>query len=265
MEQTTETIQTSTSTELVPVTVANNLPSVIVCLSPMTLQEAQTLTRAATDMKVESDHALTVSNGIFSQVDKLAKKIAAGRLEITRPIDALKKSIIEAEEAATGPLLKAKAELGQRMITYRDAAEKAREEEERKVRAEAEEKARIERARLEAERQEIIRKQKEEAAEAEAMFGSDAPPPPPPPPPVAVVPVMEYIPAGTAIPKSAARTTTRRRIVVVDLDKVPVVLAGVRLLVLDEKAAEKLLKAGVEIPGLKLEEYSTIGSSGGRA
>ena len=253
------------------IVVKNTLPAEIVAISPEIMAEALELVKKSGELTVSNAEEMTVANGVFKQIDQLVKKVSSGRLEITRPIDALKKSIIEAEETAVVPLKDAKKSLGEKIVTCQKELQRIADEAAAKAKAEAEEKARIERERLEKERQEQIKKQQEDyeaeckkkAAEAE-MFGESEPviPPPPPPPPVPVVPVVvEDLPSAN-IPKAAARTTERKRLVIVDPNVIPLEIGGVRLLVPDEKAITGLLKAGVAVPGCKLESYSTIGASG---
>lgn len=257
--------------KLMPIVVANTLPAEILALSQQTLAEVAELTKAAREIDVKDAGSLEVGNTIFRQVDQLAKAISAGRLEVTRPIDALKKAIIAAEEKATEPLLEAKADLGKRIIACQKELERQRLEAEQAAREEAERKAAEERQRLEAERQakiaqqEAERKAAEDAARAEAaMFGEDQEaavaklPPVEVITPVVVVPIVELPPAANPLPKSAVRTTRRQKLVIDDVDLIPTVLANVRLLIPDEKTIEKLMKAGVEVPGVRLVDIETI-------
>lgn len=263
--------------KLMPIVVANTLPAEIMALSQQTLAEVAELTKAAREIEVKDVASLEVGNTIFRQVDQLAKAISAGRLEVTRPIDALKKAIIAAEEKATEPLLEAKSDLGKRIITCQKELERQRLEAEQKAREEAEMKAAEERQRLEAERQakiaqqETERKAAEDAARAEAaMFGEDPEavvaklPPVEVIPPVVVIPIVELPSAVNPLPRAAVRTTRRQRLVIDNPELVPTMMANVRLLVPDEKSIEKLMKAGVEVPGCRLVDIESIASAGGR-
>lgn len=260
-----------TTTLTLPVVVPNTLPAEIVALSPELLAEAGRLVGEAMAMTPSDAASLDRANDLFRKVDKLAKTIADGRLEVTRPIDALKKKIIAAEEQATKPLAEAKTALGARITACARELQRQREEIERKAREEAEAKARAERERLEAERQAKIKADREEherqtkAAEEEArLFGTEAEEiaPPAPPPPVVVVPEVVLPPEAQLPIKSAARTTTRQKLVIDEPKLIPVELGGVRLLVPDEKAITAMLKAGVQIPGCRLEAVTSIGATG---
>lgn len=257
-----------------PIVVKNTLPAEIAVLSPEIMAEVAGLIEQSNSLVVNNIETMETANEVFKKIDGLAKSISSNRLEITRPIDALKKAIIAAEEQATEPLLNAKKDLGAKIISCQKELQRIREEEERKARAEAEAKAKAERERLEAERQAIIKKQNEDRAKAEAeakeqaaLFGEDQVELPPvvEPPPVIVVPVVaDPIFSAPSIPKSAARTTTRQKLVIFDETLIPLCHAGVILRVPDEKVIEKLLKAGVNVPGCRLESVETVGSAGGR-
>lgn len=254
------------------VTVRNTLPAEIVAISPEAIVEVNALVKSASVLKVVDATSLEQANELYRCIDRLAKEIAGNRLDITRPIDSLKKAIISAEEQATSPLLEAKKDLGLRMVRCQNELRKAREEAERVAREEAEKKAAEERARLEAERQVVIAKQKadQEAAEAKAreeaeLLGIEAEPvvAPQPPPPVVVVPIV-IEPTVPEAPKAAVRVSTRQKVEECDASLLPIVVAGVIVRVPDLKAIEKLLKAGIQVPGYRLTSVEGIGLAGGR-
>ncbi len=89
----------------------------------------------------------------------------------------------------------------------------------------------------------------------------EAPPAPSEPPPVVVVPVVERLPVA-ALGKSAVRSSTRQRLVIDNPTIIPREIAGAVLMVPDEKAIEKLLRAGVFVSGCRLETYEVIGMNG---
>ncbi len=256
------------------VAVRNTLPSEIVAVAPEVMAEAIHLAQIAKDIEVKDAESLEAGNATFTEVRNLLKKIEDRRREITRPIDALKAAIIEAERKATMPLTDAKESLGLKIVTCQRELQRVREEAERIAREEAEKKAAEERARLEAERQAKIKADQEEferkkkAAEDEAaLFGTEAEriAPPTEHPPVVVVP--EVIPPGVdipAVPKAAARVTKRAKVEVINLKQIPFEVGGVCLWELNEKVALQLLKAGVQIPGLRLAESESIVAAGGR-
>jgi hypothetical protein len=257
------------------VIVANTLPAQIVALSNESLEQAAGLVEKSAAIVVTHDQcSIDAASAVYREMDALQKAIAKQRLEITRPIDALKTAIMEAERKATNPLSAEVMRLAPLIKKAEEKRDAIKAEEVRKAREWAEAKARAERERLEKERQELIEKQRQERAEAEqlakdeaAMFGVEAEPLPPveEPPPVVIVPVVEA-PGTFAIsaPKSAVRTSTRKRLVIDDAAKIPREIAGAVLLVPDEKAIDKLLRAGVAVPGCRLESYEAIGSAGVR-
>lgn len=253
--------------------VANTLPPQIAALKDETLASALSLATEAKALSIKDAESLAVANALYKRIDGLNKAIKEQRLEITRPIDALKDAIMDAERLATKPLSDAREDLGKRIFEMDRELARQRQLAEAKARKEAEEKAAAERARLEAERQEIIRKQQAEHAEAERaakeqadLFGTEAEPIPEaePPPPVVVVPVVDAVMIPPALPKSAVRGSTRTKLKIHDASKIPRDLAGVVLLIPDDKAIEKLMKAGVEVPGCHLETVEGFASAGGR-
>lgn len=268
--------------------VKNTLPKEIVALDAEILAKANALVFQANGLVMIDAAGLTSGNATFKAIDSLKKEIEAQRLELTRPIDDLKKAIIEAERQATTPLIEARTELGKRILDLQRKLEAERAEAERKARAEAEAKAAAERARLEAERQALIAKQRAEyeaaqeaaakahaeamakATEEAALFGTpvaaveiQAPIAPPEPPPVVVVPVVDAV-RVSEVPKGAVRTNTRKVLRIVDAAKIPRELAGVVLLVPDEKAIKKLLEAGIAVPGAVLETVNGMAAVGSR-
>ncbi len=255
------------------VIVANNLPAQIVALSDEALAESTKLAAQGSGFVVADLASYTQGTALFKQLESLNKLIAAQRLDMTRPIDELKRQVMDAERRATIPLTAAIESLGRRLLDMKRKLEQERAEAERKAREEAEAKARAERERLEAERAAIIKRQQEERAEAERkaaeeakLFGTVAEeiPEAEPPPPVVVVPVVDAVMIPAELPKSAVRGSTRKVLVVDDPEKIPRILAGVVLLVPDPKAIEKLLKAGVAVPGCRLESVEGFASAGSR-
>ena len=269
--------------------VKNELPKEIVALDAEILAKANALVFQSRGLVMTDAAGLVAGNTTFKAIDALKKDIEAQRLELTRPIDDLKKAIIEAERQATLPLIEARADLGKRILNLQRKLEAERAEAERKARAEAEAKAAAERARLEAIRQDLIAKQRaeheaaqkaaEEArAEAEKkakeeaeLFGTpvaavevQAPAAPPEPPPVVVVPVLDAVRVAE-VPKGAVRSASRKVLRIVDAAKIPRELAGVVLLVPDEKAIKKLIEAGVAVPGAVLESVEGMAAVGSRS
>lgn len=252
----------STAPTAAAVIVRNPLPAEFTAIGAGALEQSRALAVRAAAMTPSTVEDLVAANVLFKEVDGLAKTIAADRMALTRPIDVLKEAIIAAEREACEPLRLAKDALGRRMVACEHKLREERRQAEEKARQEAEERARAERRRLEAERAERQRLAEEERAKAQtvadaeaAVFGEEAAalPPVPAAEPIVFVPTVER-PAALAapLPKSAAKATARRRLVITDATKIPLEIAGKRLLVPDEKAIEALLKAGIDVPGAML-------------
>jgi hypothetical protein len=249
--------------ETTAVVVRHELPAEIVAIDPALLIQARDLSEKAGGLQVTDNASLEIGNDLYKAIDFLAKAIASQRLDITRPIDALKKAIIAAEESATAPLLAAKKDLGERIVACQRELRRIHEEAQRKAQAEAEEKAREEAKRLEAERQAKIAAQKAQAEEAAALGLDLDEAPAPEPPPVVVVPVV-IPPTIPEPPKAAARVSIRQKLEIFDESLIPIAHAGVILRTPDPKAIEKLLKAGVQVPGCRLVSIEQVGAAGGR-
>lgn len=260
-------------TALAPVVVRPSFPAEVVVLTAEVKAEVAELVKASA-MEVKDAGQLEAANLIFVRLTKVAKGIEDGRLALTRPIDEIKASIIQAQRDATEPLRQAREDLGKRIVSCQIELQRIKEEAEKKAREEAEAKARAEREKQEAERQAEIKRQQEEyqkqcelEKEAAERFGTDFEPPPPPPPPPPVVVIPEVIPPGAdvpALPKAAVTTATKKKLVIVDLALVPFKIQDRCLWVLDEKAALEVLKAGIKIPGLALDDVASIRAVGKR-
>jgi hypothetical protein len=172
-------------------------------------------------------------------------------MELTRPLDDIRGSVIEAERTATAGVISAKADLSGRVSAYRKALQAARDEAERAERIRAEREAQATRQRLAQEAAERAAAQQAEAA----LFDEEGTPPPPPEPPPVVVAVTRMVDLPPAPPPSIVGESTRKRLRIVDPDMIPVKVQGVRLLVPDEKAIDKVLRAGIAVPGCELESY----------
>lgn len=171
------------------------------------------LDNAAKVTQVTTDQELEQSGAVQSQIAALVRDLAAERLTLTRPIDALKKQVMDAEKVLSGPL-STEMERVKRMNTVY-ATEKARLADVERRRHEAEKRAEDERlANEQAERERIARDA------ARSVFGESATVSSPVElPPAAPVPVFE--PRFTA-PKTSANAFTKVwKFDVVDAEKVP--------------------------------------------
>jgi cell division septum initiation protein DivIVA len=271
------------------VVVQNTLPAELVAIAPEILARALELSATASALIPTTAAELETANGIFREIDKLSKSIAAGRLELTRPIDALKAQVIAAERSATTPMDEAKAAVGKRMLHCQGELNRIAAEARRKAQEEAEAAAREARRIAEEERQSIIKKQQEEHAARVAeqqradeaakkraeLLGEDHEPetiiaPPPPPPPVVIVPEV-LAPVVPDAPKLAVRATKRQVLEIVNAEELIAEacknngkIHGRLVVLVDEKAVEAMLKAGVPMPGARLVEKDGIAGNGSR-
>jgi len=252
-------------------TVKNTLPAEIVAINPQTVEKAGLLVAKANSIKITDVASHAAASDLYKVITALSKQIASDRLDITRPIDAIKDKIIEAERMGTVPLLAAKAKLEPMIKGFEREQERIRVEAERKAREEAEARAREERKRLEAEQAARIKEQEEAAVAAERkadeerrLFGetSIVVPEVEAAQPIVVVPEVEAQLIPASLPKSAVRESVKKVLVIDDEKLIPVELAGVRLLTPDTKAINKLMQAGVAVPGCRLVSEQRYGSAG---
>jgi hypothetical protein len=181
-------------------------------------------------------------------VDKGRERLKAPVLTIGRQIDAAAKEVtVQADEYERKLAVHLRA--WEKIVAEEHAAkERARQEEAKRLQAEAD-------ARAEAERQKA-----QAAAEADAL--PDEPPPEP-------LPVTDHLPVRiepaplAPAPKSAVRSTLKPVVVVDDITKVPLQINGVRLWsALDEDAILVLHKAGITVPGLHVEMREQLQRAG---
>lgn len=164
---------------------------------------------------VDNDQLDTVTR-IAKEAKTLVKTLANKRLELTRPLDAAKKSLMDFEKSETKSLNALIEKLDGMATTY--AREQARKAEEERLRIEA-----AERARAEAE---LAARQKAEeeaakAAAANSAFGLEgtpvAPVAPTPPPP----PVLTPVPTVQKAHSSSASFTEVWKYEIIDPNAVP--------------------------------------------
>jgi hypothetical protein len=263
------------------VVIRPELPAEIVVLAPAVLEQIRDLTADAAEMLTDAAgytaEALEQGNAAFRRLDGMRKDIEAGRLALTRPIDALKAQIIEAERQGTTPLAEAKDALGRRIAACHAELRRRHEEEQRRIREEAERQA-AEARRLEAERLAAERQAREEAEakrrEAAALFGAEEEPVT-----VAEIAPRPVIPPSAAVmapppppPPSAAVRVQKRQVLCIT-DRAALMAAacasggslyGRPVLTVDEDAVLALLKAGVVVPGARLDEVEAIAANRGR-
>lgn len=150
---------------------------------------------------VENDAELEKSGWLQAQVSSLIKELGNARLAMTRPLDAVKASIMAREKEMTADLEKHLARIKKMNDAYATAKFEAAEAERKRIekieRDRAEADARAEQEREAAALAEADRKR----AEAQALFGASAvvdAAPVTPPPPAAPVFTPSIIPQATA-------------------------------------------------------------------
>lgn len=231
------------STDLIVVPKPMELP--VVVLQAEIVDRANGLTILATEMKVDDVFALTAADSTMIECRGLLKAVEAERVRVKAPFLDIGKQIDAAAAGVADKLTIAAKSLQSRIFAYQQEQNRLRveaEAEANRKREEAEARQRAEQARI------------DEEARKKAQEAKDKGTPPPAP---VVRPVMAPI-APVYVPpvvKSTSTTVTKKTVLIVDdINLIPREIAGVTLLVLDESAALKLLKAGVTIPGCHKEE-----------
>lgn len=123
-------------------------------------EQSETLLTVCTSYKVANATDYEVAGLELKRVKDAQKKLDELRKNMTRPLDAAKKAIMDFFRGPEDKLARAEAGIKRAMVTYQDEQERIRREEQRKL----EEAARRERERLEAQAREAERKAQEKAA-----------------------------------------------------------------------------------------------------
>lgn len=217
------------------------------------------LEQASTVTRVETEEDLNRAGEIQTRIGKLVKELETKRMEITRPLDDVKKQIMSAEKEMVKSLSTEHDRLKQLNNAY--ATKKMLEAEaERKRVDELNRKAQAEQA-------EAQRKAQEEAdakaAKAAEIFGTGAVTACAPVAP-AVPPPPQFVPLTTAPRSSSNRITYEWKFEVVDANAVPR-----ELLTVDEKKIRaqldyyKSMGADIDtlqVAGLRLYKEASVGS-----
>ncbi len=88
--------------------------------------EGITLGMEARDQLVTNDEELVVANKIKKQINTYSKSVKDMRLAITRPIDAITKSLINRERELLEPVVEGKQVLGDNILRYEQEVERKR-------------------------------------------------------------------------------------------------------------------------------------------
>lgn len=183
------------------------------------------LERSGKISAVETDADLEMSGWVQAQMSTLTKEIERARLEVTRPLDEVKKQIMAAEKDMCARLSTEFARIKKLNDAYATKKQAEAEAERARIeaikRAAAEQEAREQMERERAAREEADRKRRE----AEALFGAgavvDVAPVVEPAPAPALPPVPEIIPRVSAPSTGSNSFVTTFKFEIVDAAKVP--------------------------------------------
>jgi hypothetical protein len=255
------------------ITIPNPLPAALVALSGETLDLIAALeTRAAAITAVSTVEQMQAADALVAEAIKIDKAIEAERKRLKAPITELAAALDMASSEARTPLLGIKADLGRLILKFQQEENARREEARRKI----EEERRRQEAEAAAARAAALEAQRKAEAERLAALEADEPPPIGSP----AAPVTEQAPAQVVhIPevvsqsyeeqqavaplKSSAVVSKKVKVVeIFDPALVPREVNGVALWIIDTKQVEKLAKAGLPIPGVRVVEKDQIAAKG---
>jgi signal transduction histidine kinase len=245
------------------ITIPNPLPPALVALSGETLDLIASIeARACAITTIEDVAAMEAADALVAEAIKLDKAIEAERKRLKAPITALAEAVDMASSEARTPLLGIKQDLGRLILAFQQAENARREAERRRL---AEEQARRE---AEAAAAREAQRKADEAAKA-AAEDEDLPPGLDAPAPAPVVHVPEVLAptyqeqqAAAPLKLSSVVAKKVRVVEIFDPALVPRELNGVPLWAIDAKQVEKLAKAGLPIPGVRVVEKDQIAAKG---
>lgn len=243
------------------ITVPHTLPAALVAVSADTAAAI-----AALEAEGKAIAAITTGDDflradeVLLRIVKVIKAVEDERKRLKAPILDLGRALDDAANNAVTTLLGIKADLGRSLLAYQQAENRRREEERRRLDEQR-------RAAEEAQRQ------AEEAARAnaQAAAASDEPAPwdePAAPAAPAVItpevlpPTIDQQLAAAPLKSSSVVRKTTKKVDIFDPSLVPDAIQGMALWVIDTKAVEKLAKAGMPIPGVRLVEVETVSAKG---
>ena len=255
-----------------PITIPNPLPASLVALSGETLEHIARIEASAKLITtVETVEQMQAADALAAEAIKLDKAIEAERKRLKAPITELVQALDMASSEARTPLIAIKQDLGRLVLKFQ-AEENARREAAR-IRAE-EERRRREEAAAAAHRAALEAQRKAEEA-ARAAVEADEPPPiggsavaPEPVEPVrvhvpeVVAPSYEEQQSLAPLKSQAVVSRTVTVVEIFDPSLVPDAVGDVPLWTIDTKAVEKLAKAGLSIPGVRVAKRPAIAAKG---
>lgn len=240
------------------ITVKSTIPAEVVALTQETIEARDALIDQAIDFlraPITADNHAAASS-VYTSCGKLKIAVEKERKRLKAPVLDLGRALDAAAEEATGPLADVEAKLSKHIREYERARDEAieaerrrREEEARRLQAEADARAAEE------------RRKAQEQAELDALPG-EAP---------AVVPVTEHLPVRVEpapmapAPKSAVRAKLVPKLVIEDESKIPFTINGIRLWKEpDEKGILAMHAVGIAVPGTRVEMVEQLQRAGGR-
>jgi exonuclease VII large subunit len=198
--------------------------------------EVLALVTSAGGVAITTPEQLEDANGCLIKIKEKIKELDEDRKDLTRPIDGLKKKIMDKYKPWLDKLDQAKGVLTKAIMAYTDEQEKKRRELQDKLQREADEKARKEQERLQARADKWEEKGNTDKAEALREKADEVVPD--------AVPVVLTMPT----PKGLSYRDNWKA-VVVDINMVPR-----EYMIPDQKALDKIMQATkgtVKIPGIK--------------
>lgn len=223
----------------------------IVAIRPDISDRITAAIATATAITTVDAATLATADAAYKATHDLEKLVEAERERIKRPVLEIGRKIDAAAKGASEDLYKARVNLGKRIAAFQAAeADRVRREKEAAEREAAAERKRQEEA--ERLRNEERDRKAKEAAQISAELGANFEPDP--------VQAPTYQPktvvVTTAPPiRSTAVTTKKVNVLVIDdATQIPEEVGGVALWTLNTTAVDRLLRAGLVVPGARLEE-----------
>ena len=203
-------------------TIKNELPETLIVLSAEHQVKVAELVEKS-GIEVKRE-TFQEADFIYSDIHKLSKQIEQARKKAKAPILDLGKQLDAAAKTGLKPLEEAKEDLGSRIKAHEKEEEKLAEEQ---------------------------RKRAEELKMAESGRAqlTDFPDEP------------EQI-IERPVKSSSVRTTKTQKVIIDDPTKIPYSIGNVVLLIPDTTAIKKLLKAGMDVPGCRLDTEEGTGATG---
>lgn len=216
------------------ITLSADIVTPVVAMTGETLKKVKALTRRARALKIRDAASFSKGDELNGEVRTLMRSIQKARTEVKAPVLQLGRDIDAAVKDVVEPLEQATAALSQRLLAWQREQERLRAEQEAAARKRMEE--------AKAKAAEAENAEQAEAAHEELMQADE-----------------DMLAPKT--PQAKPKSVTRRRtkvLVIDDADAIPREIGGVQLLVPDEVAIKRMLVAGAQVPGCRLEEQVSV-------